>query len=148
VPAAPGITLYPLETLQLDEVPMTTDNHLPQTETSSLSRRTFLQTTLAAAGASALPRIFECRLAGAEPAKDSPKHPLDPLPASEIADVVQILGQAKKLTDSFRFVSIPLDEPAKAVAIAHKPGQPFPRRAFLVLLDNATGTGYETVVDL
>src|SRR4029077_16510511 len=34
------------------------------------------------------------------------------------------------------------------ILLKHKPGQDFPRRAFLVLLDNARGTGYEAVVDL
>src|SRR5262245_28524361 len=117
----------------------------------SLSRRGFLETSLLAAGAGALPRLFERRAEAAEPkAKpaSAPRHPLDPLSASEIEQAVKILREAKKLGESYRFVSITLDEPAKQVVLAHKPGQPLPRRAFLVLLDNATGAGYETVVDL
>src|SRR5262249_52699586 len=39
-------------------------------------------------------------------------------------------------------------EPPKSVVMGHQPGQPFVRQGFLVLLDNATGIGYETVVDL
>jgi primary-amine oxidase len=75
-------------------------------------------------------------------------HPLDPLSAAEMADAVAIIKQEKKLGPSFRFVSCTLDEPAKPVVLAHKTEKPAPRRAFMVLLDNKTGTGHEAVVDL
>src|SRR5262249_10221535 len=122
----------------------------PTSDTPSPSRRGFLETTLLAAGAGALPRLFERRVqAAANTEKPAPaRHPLDPLSAAEMADAVKILRERKKLGDSYRFVSCVLLEPAKQVVLDHKPGQPFPRQAFLVLLDNATGTGYEAVVDL
>lgn len=81
-------------------------------------------------------------------ATNQESHPLDPLSANEMATAVNILRQDKKLAKSFRFVSCTLDEPAKDVVLAHKPGQDVPRRAFLVLLDNASGIGYEAVVDV
>src|SRR2546423_12691131 len=65
-----------------------------------------------------------------------------------MTEAVKLLRKARKLPASFRFGSCTLDEPAKKVVLEHRPGQSFPRRAFLVLLDNATGTGYEAVVDL
>ncbi len=106
-------------------------------------RRDFLLATLAAGAA--LPRVF------GRPATEgsaAPTHPLDPLSAAEMAQAVQLLREARKLGETYRFVSCVLEEPAKAVVREHQPGRPFPRRAFLVLLDNATETGYEAVVDL
>jgi primary-amine oxidase len=75
-------------------------------------------------------------------------HPLDPLSPAEMAAIVRLLREAHKLGKSYRFVSCTLEEPAKAVVLGHKPGQKSLRRAFLVLLDKATGTGYEATVDL
>ncbi|MBM4067390.1 MAG: primary-amine oxidase [Planctomycetes bacterium] len=77
-----------------------------------------------------------------------PAHPLDPLSATEMATAVDMLRRDRKLAQSFRFVSCTLDEPDKALVLAHRPGQEVPRRAFLVLLDNATGIGHEAIVDL
>ena len=58
-------------------------------------------------------------------------------------------GQARSSATAIRFVSCVLTGTGQAGRPRlHKPGQPLPRRAFLVLLDNATGTGYEAVVDL
>lgn len=81
-------------------------------------------------------------------AKAAPGHPLDSLSAAELQGAVAILRKDKKLGSDFRFVSCTLDEPARSVVLGHKPGQEFPRRVFLVLLDNNSGAGYEAVVDL
>ncbi len=127
---------------------MSHDHSAP--ETPSFSRRGFLQTAFLTAGAGALPRLFEQRSEGADE-KDKPgaaAHPLDPLSKAELADAVKILREERKLGDSFRFVSCVLLEPTKQVVRDHTPGQPISRQAFLVLLDNATGTGYEAVADL
>jgi primary-amine oxidase len=129
---------------------MTPENHHPEPADSTLSRRDLVLTALAATGTAALPRLFERPSVAAEgdtPAV-GPRHPLDPLSATEMAEAVKVLRQAGKAADSFRFVSCTLDEPAKQLVQGYKSGQPLPRRAFLVLLDNATGTGYEAVVDL
>ncbi|HYT91739.1 MAG TPA: primary-amine oxidase [Gemmataceae bacterium] len=81
-----------------------------------------------------------------EPGKAA--HPLDPLSAAEMAEAVAILKKARKLGASYRFVSCTLEEPAKSVVFRHQPGKDAPRRAFLVLLDNASSLGHEAVVDL
>ncbi len=127
---------------------MSHDHSAP--ETPSFSRRGFLQTAFLTAGAGTLPRLFEQRSEGADE-KEKPAaagHPLDPLSKAELADAVNILREGQKLGESFRFVSCVLLEPTKQVVRDPKPGQPIPRQAFLVLLDNATGTGYEVVADL
>lgn len=84
----------------------------------------------------------------ASPAAAATRHPLDPLTAAEMVAAANILRESKKLAESFRFVSCVLAEPAKQTVQDFKTGRPLPRQAFLVLLDNATGTGYEAVVDL
>jgi primary-amine oxidase len=76
------------------------------------------------------------------------RHPLDPLGPEEIRRAVDIIRSQKKLADSFRFVTITLNEPAKSTVLHPQPGTVIPREAFLVLLDNATGLGYEAVVNL
>lgn len=126
-----------------------TDHPHSQPPNAIASRRDVLLTALVAGVA--LPRIFERPLMAAEPQTKlglGPSHPLDPLSSVEMAEAVELLRQGRKLPDSFRFVSCALEEPAKQAVREFKPGQPFPRRAFLVLLDNASGTGYEAVVDL
>jgi primary-amine oxidase len=119
-------------------------------EVPPFSRRGFLGTALLTAGVGALPRLFEQHSDAAddkEPAA-APGHPLDPLSKAEMADAVKLLREGRKLGDSFRFVSCVLSEPSRQVVREHRPGGAVPRQAFLVLLDNATGTGHEAVVDL
>src|SRR5262249_31806090 len=126
-----------------EELSMSHEHSAP--ETPSFSRRGFLGTALLTAGAGALPRLFEQRSEGAGE-KEKPAaagHPLDPLSKAELADAVKVLREGRKLGDSFRFVSCALLEPPRQVVQDHQPGRPVPRQAFLVLLDNATGTGYE-----
>jgi primary-amine oxidase len=117
-------------------------------ELPAFSRRGFLETALLTAGAGVLPRLFEQRAEGADEKPAAAVHPLDPLSRAEMADAVKVLRVARKLGDNFRFVSCVLLEPPKQVVQDDKPGRPAPRQAFLVLLDNATGTGYEAVADL
>jgi primary-amine oxidase len=125
---------------------MTHESRSPQHD-APFPRRDFLLAGLAAGAV--LPHAFGRRLAAAEPeAGAAPRHPLDPLSAAEMAEAVKLLRESRKLGDSWRFVSCTLDEPAKEVVRDHKADRPFPRRAFLVLLDNATGIGHEAVVDL
>jgi primary-amine oxidase len=125
---------------------MTHESHPPQAD-APFHRRDFLLAGLAAGAV--LPHVLGRRLAAAETQTGTaPRHPLDSLSAAEMAEAVKLLRESRKLGDSYRFVSCTLDEPAKEVVRGHKADRPFPRRAFLVLLDNATGTGYEAVVDL
>jgi primary-amine oxidase len=76
------------------------------------------------------------------------RHPLDPLEPDEIRQAVDIVRSAKKLADCFRFVTVMLNEPAKAAILHPQPGTVIPREVFMVLLDNATGRGYEVTVNL
>ena len=80
--------------------------------------------------------------------KSPSTHPLDPLSPDEIRLAVSTLRDSKKLEESCKFVSIALKEPAKASVLHPKDGEAIPREAWMVLLDRATGTGYEAVVNL
>jgi primary-amine oxidase len=106
-----------------------------------LSRRGFLKGVATTAGTAALGRLFEYPACASE-ATLTPMHPLDPLSAGEMASAVRVLRDSRRLGRSFRFVSCALDEPD----LAAMPGPH--RRAFLVLLENRSGRGYEAVVDL
>src|SRR6516225_6209841 len=76
------------------------------------------------------------------------RHPLDPLEPDEIRTAVATIKGERRLSESVRFVTVTLNEPDKARVLHDGAGNPAPREAFMVLLDNATGTGYEAVVDL
>lgn len=73
-------------------------------------------------------------------------HPLEPLSASEVANAVQLLKAAGKVTPTTRFVSVSLKEPAKT--LVHAGELALPRQAFCVLFDNAQNACYETTVCL
>lgn len=76
------------------------------------------------------------------------RHALDPLEPDEIRLAVALVRQEKQLVDSVRFVTVTLNEPAKESILHPRKGANTPREAFLILLDNATGRGYEAVVNL
>jgi len=76
------------------------------------------------------------------------RHPLDPLNPDEIRLAVATMRELKKLPTSYRFVTVSLNEPAKALVLHPRANAFASREAFLILLDNATGKGYEAVVDL
>ena len=75
-------------------------------------------------------------------------HPLYPLSPTEFQSTAAILRRDQGVTDSWRFASIELKEPAKADVKAWRPGDTVPRRSFSVLLDRQTNQTYEAVVDL
>ncbi len=75
-------------------------------------------------------------------------HPLEPLTADEVVAAVRIARTARQLPASYRFVMVSLHEPPKESILRYKPGETISRHAFLILLDNATGQGYEAVVNL
>lgn len=75
-------------------------------------------------------------------------HPLEPLTAAEVAQAVAIVRQEKGAGETFRFPVVTLHEPPKAAVLAFQPGDSIERQAFLVLLDNASGSVYEAVVSL
>jgi primary-amine oxidase len=76
------------------------------------------------------------------------QHPLDPLNPDEIRLAVATLRKLHKLADSVRFVTVTLHEPEKSLVLHPPKGRKVAREAWIVLLDKATGTGYEALVDL
>ena len=75
-------------------------------------------------------------------------HPLDPLSPTEFQSTAAILRRDQGVTDSWRFASIELKEPAKTDVKAWRPGDAVPRRSLSVLWDRETNQTYEAVVDL
>ncbi|WZO96540.1 primary-amine oxidase [Isosphaeraceae bacterium EP7] len=76
------------------------------------------------------------------------RHPLDPLDPDEIRLAVATLRSEKTISEDFRFVSISLKEPAKVLLQKPPGGGRINREACLVLLDRASGRGYEATVNL
>lgn len=76
------------------------------------------------------------------------EHPLDSLSAEEFRQTAALLRSDGLVTDSFRFASIELKEPPKAVVKRWRAGDPISRTAFAVLLDRAENKTYEATVDL
>jgi primary-amine oxidase len=75
-------------------------------------------------------------------------HPLAPLSAEEILAAVRICREQRKLNKCWRFVSVTLQDPPKELVLNYKPRHDVTRQAFIVLLDSASGSGYEAVVDI
>ncbi|MFJ8674619.1 primary-amine oxidase [Streptomyces sp. NPDC093589] len=75
-------------------------------------------------------------------------HPLDPLTGDEIATARAVLTEAGRATGTTRFPLVLLDEPDRHTVTAHRDGDPVVRRLRLTLLEPATGTGHEAVVDV
>lgn len=76
------------------------------------------------------------------------QHPLVPLTLDEIKTAIQVVRTEKAVGATYRFPCVTLKEPSKAFILSYTTGTPFEREAFLVLLDNATGTTYEAIVSL
>ncbi len=79
---------------------------------------------------------------------DNPTYPLDPLTATEMRKVVQILKDSKTISGKDIFNIINLKEPPKSEVLAYKPGSPFRREAFASFYDYAKNGVTEAVVDL
>ncbi len=73
-------------------------------------------------------------------------HPLDPLSGEEIIRAVAALKEGPARAETFRFVQVCLREPAKKQL--RDPSAAITREAAVVLIDRATSTSYEAVVDL
>ncbi len=80
--------------------------------------------------------------------RQSISHPLDPLTSDEIVEATSILRAQRQLGPRVRFETIVLKEPAKDLVLNFHRGDPIPRQAFLVVLDNEDGATYEAVVSL
>ena len=75
-------------------------------------------------------------------------HPLDPLSPDEIERAVAILRSEKDLGPRVRFESVELKEPPKESVASRNGAEPHGREAFIILLDNDTGSTHEAVVSL
>ena len=76
-------------------------------------------------------------------------HPLDPLTADEIRQAATILRRERTIGDGWRFASIELSEPAKAVlAELEASGQRAGREAIVVCWDRADGQACRATVSL
>jgi primary-amine oxidase len=75
-------------------------------------------------------------------------YPLDPLTATEMQKVVQILKDNHLVTGSDYFNIINLKEPPKKEVLAYNPGDPFRREAYTSFYDYAKPGMTEAVVDL
>jgi primary-amine oxidase len=73
-------------------------------------------------------------------------HPLDALSGEEILAAVAALREAGDVDGVTRFPLIDLNEPAKQAVLAWRPGDAFPRKAFVMA--RRERTVYEAVVDL
>ena len=73
-------------------------------------------------------------------------HPLDPLSASELSDVIRHAREAWNLTDRHLVAMCQLNEPAKADVLAWKTGDELDRAARIAILDQSTAEVYEGVI--
>ena len=86
--------------------------------------------------------------AGACPAAAGALHPLDPLDADELATIGAVLKKSGRFSENTNFAWLQLDEPAKALVQAFKPGMDFPRRAALDAIDYTQKKAFAVVVDI
>src|SRR5262245_49456847 len=130
----------------------TPDDSLPRSTHAAVSRRRFLETSAGIAGAVGLADPAATQAAEPKPVAgktpESPTHPLDPLTADEIVRAVEIVRQARRVNDAWRFVTVTLAEPSKDVVRSFKPGTAIPRQAFVIGIDRGKGEAYEGIVDL
>lgn len=75
-------------------------------------------------------------------------HPLDPLTLDELGRACALVLASHAGASTLRFVSVRLEEPSKAEVLGFRGGEVLTRRAFLVVLDVATGAAFEAWVDL
>jgi primary-amine oxidase len=80
------------------------------------------------------------------PSPERATHPMDGLAAGEITAATAIMRAAGELDDASRIVSLSLEENSKDEIRNWKPGRPFGRRAFAVILRN--GALSEARIDL
>jgi len=79
-------------------------------------------------------------------AAQAPRHPLDPISWDEHWTVLEILREAGHITPTTRFARIAVAEPDKASVWAWQSGQPFTRRAEVILREGTRTI--EAVVDV
>lgn len=75
-------------------------------------------------------------------------HPLEPLSKAEVESAVSIVKAEPKMTDTSRFVTVVLNEPAKEMVLNYAQNNPVEREAFVIVLDNISGQCVEVLVSL
>ena len=80
--------------------------------------------------------------------RDDAAHPLDPLSAGEIAAAAAILRRDQGVGERWRFASIELKEPSKAVVRGFAPGDPIARAAEAICWNREDGRAYKALVSL
>jgi primary-amine oxidase len=78
----------------------------------------------------------------------TPVHPLDSLGADEIRGAVAVVRESGRVGDGVLFSTVTLDEPARDLLAAHKPGDPVDRRVRLIILPGPEASVVEAVVSL
>ena len=87
-------------------------------------------------------------LAPSSAATERVDHPLDPLTPAEIRAAVAIARSELRLPETSRFAAVRLFEPPKASVRSYQPGTPIERRAWIAVMDSASGTLHDGVVHL
>jgi primary-amine oxidase len=80
--------------------------------------------------------------------RDVPLHPLDPLTPAELQAVVDVVRAARSLDHRHLFVTVQLDEPAKADATSWSEGDPLDRVARVAVWNQQTATLSEGTVSV
>ena len=92
--------------------------------------------------------IFLCILVTSAIAQEGyvPQHPMDALTPEEITQAVQIMREAKLVSDVTLYPAVTLREMPKADVLTWKPGQPIARQAFIISREKAETS--ESIIDL
>jgi primary-amine oxidase len=75
-------------------------------------------------------------------------HPLEPLSPAEMEEAARLVRSDSRFTGTSRFATLGFREPPKREVLAWTPGAPVPRAALAAVMDVATATMSEVVVDL
>lgn len=75
-------------------------------------------------------------------------HLLEPLSNTEIEAAVSIVKADSRVTDTFRFVTVVLNEPPKDIVLKYEGAGEIEREAQVILLDRASGLCVEALVSL
>ena len=89
-----------------------------------------------------------CLLLGGIISAAAQTHPLESLTSNELAAATAILRADGKLKGGELFPEITLHEAPKTEVIAWRPGQPFRREAFVLVLDLPANRFHEAIVDV
>src|SRR5438552_3832097 len=89
-----------------------------------------------------------CNAAGAEGARMTRVHPLEPLTADEIEAAVAAVRATGRVTEAARFSTITLDEPPKEAIAAFDRGETVERRVRLLIVPSPECAVVEAIVDM